>query len=28
LYIYKIIEMDKIKGNWCIWKIRRGAWVI
>jgi len=23
LYIYKVIEIDKMKGYWCVWKIRR-----
>jgi len=25
LYIYKVIEMDKMRGVWCLWKIRRGC---
>jgi len=28
LYIYKVIEMDKMMEDWCVWKVRRGVCVI
>jgi len=28
LYIYKFILMDKMREDWCVWKIRRDACVI
>jgi len=25
LYTYKVIEMDIIRGDWCVWKIKKCA---
>ena len=28
LYVYKVIEIDKTRGDWCVWKNRRGVCII